>query len=197
MSLDDWIDELGGQLRRADHRRTAAPRVTRRAAALIVLAAAVTVVVVIAVSWTKEREIPAHSPTPTVIPQVPADDVVERAYMGVACAKANVIACDRVGLAVWLRDSARAVEAEIAGRSFPLDDREWSAQAQDGVRRTFAGFLQPAGLTSPGPLQVETDRSGRWDGRTPVNARITLIVTHVSGKRVQTQIRVALAAGWG
>ena len=67
-------------------------------------------------------------------------------YMGVSCRIPNSFACDRVGLAVWLREPAARVEAAIAGRELELDDPEWSGPAEHGERRMFAGFLQPAGL---------------------------------------------------
>src|SRR3954453_23491694 len=65
----------------------------------------------------------------------------------------NSFACDRVGLAVWLREPAVKVDAEIAGQRLQLDDPEWSGPAKEGQRAEFAGFLQPAGLID-GPLKV-------------------------------------------
>lgn len=57
-------------------------------------------------------------PTAFVVPAA----VLSRApYMGVACATPNGIACDRVGLAIWLRRPATSVSATIAGRPLKLD----------------------------------------------------------------------------
>jgi hypothetical protein len=118
-------------------------------------------------------------------------------YMGVACGKPNSIACDRVGLAVWLRKPARSVLATIAGRRFELSDPHWSGGARNGQRRMFAGFLQPAGLVD-GPLkvQVENGRS-RWTGAKPVSARVKLLITRNGGNIDATSVRVGLSPGWG
>jgi hypothetical protein len=76
--------------------------------------------------------------------------------MGVSCRTPNSFACDRVGLAVWLREPAVRVDAAIADQELEPDDPEWSGPAEDGERRMFAGFLQPAGLID-GPLQLTPD----------------------------------------
>ena len=56
-------------------------------------------------------------------PNVPPDQVLSRdPYMGVSCQVSNSFACDRVGLAVWLREPATRVRAAIADREFELDD---------------------------------------------------------------------------
>ena len=44
------------------------------------------------------------------------------AYMGVACSKPNSIACDRIGLAVWLPRRPARLTAFIAGRKLTLHD---------------------------------------------------------------------------
>jgi hypothetical protein len=122
-----------------------------------------------------------------------ADDLLRREpYMGVSCRRGNSFACDRVGLAVWLREPAVSVEASIAGRHLRLDDPEWS-----GKRRMFAGFLQPAGLID-GALELTADAShNRWIGREPVSAPVRLTVVDLEGGTVTTRIRVGLSPGWG
>jgi hypothetical protein len=40
--------------------------------------------------------------------------------MGVSCPIPNSFACDRVGVAVWLREPALSVDAAIAGREVQL-----------------------------------------------------------------------------
>ena len=124
--------------------------------------------------------------------------VLSRApYLGVACRVPNAFACDRVGLAVWLRRPARAVRARVGGRALRLDDRGWSGRAQRGRRRLFAAFLRPAGLLD-GPLRVTADDGpGRYVGRRPVIARVELRVTDDAGATVLTGVRVRLAPGWG
>ena len=129
---------------------------------------------------------------------VPAHELLERPpYLGVSCRRPNGVLCDRVGLAVWLRRPALRVDAEIDGRRFALDDPKWSGAARRGRRRAFAGFLEPAGLTSrDGALAVRV-RDGRWEGDPPVSAPVRLWVT-VAPDRVQgTGLPVELHAGWG
>lgn len=117
--------------------------------------------------------------------------------MGVSCPIGNSFACDRVGLAVWLREPATRVDAEIADRELKLDDPEWSGPAEDGQRRMFAGFLQPAGLID-GPLKVTPDRGpDRWIGRTPVSAPVELWIVGKDGAISATAVEVRLSPGWG
>jgi hypothetical protein len=123
--------------------------------------------------------------------RVPPGELLQRTYMGVSCPRPNSISCDRVGLAVWLREEASAVVAEIDGRRFRLDDPEWMSWPN-----AFAGFLQPAGLRD-GELRVPV-ASGRdrWLGYGHVSARVRLHVT--GGGRVRvTELDVPLHAGWG
>ena len=102
-----------------------------------------------------------------------------------------------VGLAVWLRDPAARVDATIAGRTLELDDPKWSGPAEDGDRRMFAGFPQPAGLID-GPLQVRSDaRSDRWIGREPVSAKVDPWIVGRDGATTTTTLEVGLSAGWG
>jgi hypothetical protein len=118
-------------------------------------------------------------------------------YMGVSCRIPNSFACDRVGLAVWLREPAVAVEAVVAGRPFELDDPEWSGPFEDGERRMFAGFLQPAGLID-GPLQVTADDGpDRWIGRESVSATVQLRIVRDGGSATTTTADVQLSPGWG
>ena len=130
--------------------------------------------------------------------RVAADEVLDREpYMGVSCRTANSFACDRVGLAVWLRDPAASVDAAIAGRELHLDDPDWSEPVEDGERRMFAGFLQPAGLVD-GPLQLTPDDGpDRWIGRQPVSANVDLWIVGRDGGTTTTSAEVDLSPGWG
>jgi hypothetical protein len=77
-----------------------------------------------------------------------------------------------------------------------LDDPEWSEPAEDGERRMFAGFLQPAGLID-GPLQVTPDDGpDRWLGREPVSAAVELRIVD-GGATTTTTVEVGLSPGWG
>ncbi len=116
-----------------------------------------------------------------------------RPYMGVACPKPNSIACDRVGLAVWLRRPAAEVMATINGQRLDLD----------GGRRTqrppvyWEGYLQPAGLLS-GPLKVRPDRGlYHWTGEHPRSARVVIQVRRAGGAVGRVSLAMPLRAGWG
>ena len=113
-------------------------------------------------------------------------------YLGVSCPFANSTACDRVGLAVWLRRPARSVEATIGQRRFSLDDPKWSGPANGGLRKMFVGFLQPAGLRL-GALQVPL----KWAGSPPVATNVRIVVTYADGARRAVTTKVALSGGWG
>jgi hypothetical protein len=89
------------------------------------------------------------------------------------------------------------VDAAIAGREVALDDPEWSGQVENGERRMFAGFLQPAGLID-GPLQVTPDAGpDRWIGREPVSATVDLRIVDDGGTTSTTSVQVRLSPGWG
>jgi hypothetical protein len=130
--------------------------------------------------------------------RAPAEDLLRRdPYMGMSCRTPNSFACDRVGLAVWLREPAARVDAAIAGRELELDDPEWSGTAEDGERRMFAGFLQPAGLID-GPLRVTADAGpDRWIGREPVSTIVDLWIVRNDGATTTTTLEVGLSPGWG
>ena len=117
-------------------------------------------------------------------------------YMGVSCRTPNSFACDRVGLAVWLREPAARVDAAIAGQELKLDDPEWSGPGENGERRMFAGFLQPAGLID-GPLELASDAGpDRWFGREPVSATVQIWIVD-GGATTTTTVEVGLSPGWG
>lgn len=144
----------------------------------------------------------SSGPLPVNLTEVPAmappDDLVERAYLGVSCPRANDPTCDRVGLSVTLRDGARGVEAVIDGRRLRLDDPDWSGPAERGLRTIFAGFLSPAGLED-GALRIpEAGTSGgRWIGDPPVSAPVDLFITAADGTITTVTLEVQLSPGWG
>jgi hypothetical protein len=174
--------------RRQHHRRRRAATATL---AVLVLAAAYS-----SANGPGRRESP---PSATRLALTPVATVLAKApYMGVSCPIANSIACDRVGLAIWLRHPATSVTATIAGRPLTLDDPTWAPRHQrHGPRTAFTGFLQPAGIVSN--LHVNTDSGGdRWTGiRFPAPPLVQLRVHYPSGKTVTTQLHVDLAPGWG
>lgn len=112
--------------------------------------------------------------------------------VGVACPRANSIACDRVGLALWLAVPARRVTATIDGRALRLHPTRWRNK-----QAPWIGYLQPAGLLD-GELRVTPDRGrDHWEGRHPKHARVVVRITRPDGTRAVTRLTVALRAGWG
>jgi hypothetical protein len=134
------------------------------------------------------------------IPTVSPSAVFARApYMGVHCPLANSIACDRVGLAIWLRRPAVHVRATIAGQPLVLD---WFGDeyrvGPTPARRELDGYLQPAHIVTR--LGVHPSPAGRWYGSQAGSwpaPLVRLTITFVDGQRVMTQVRVPLSAGWG
>ena len=131
-------------------------------------------------------------------PLADSEDVLSRdPYMGVSCREPNSFACDRIGLAVWLREPAERVDAAVEGRELALDDPMWSEPADHGQREMFAGFLWPAGIVD-GPLALKPDDGpDRWIGREPVSATVELRITREDGSVTDTLTEVPLSAGWG
>jgi hypothetical protein len=138
-----------------------------------------------------------------VIPQAPSDVLARDPYMGVSCSIPNSIACDRVGLSVWLRRPAVAVSATIAGAPVKLDDRQWSGPRHDGRRTLFAGFLQPAGIVSRLHVTPDPGSPTTWEANSavpavlPPPAIVRLRIDYGHGRVVITQTRVELHAAWG
>ncbi len=126
----------------------------------------------------------------------PASSLLSRPpYLGVACPVPNSIACDRVGLAVWLRRPARRVVATIGRQRFALDDERWRHDTRGDAH---IGYLQPAGLLGDGPLAVRADEPPhRLVRGGVVRPFITLRITRASGPPVVTRTRAGLHPGWG
>jgi hypothetical protein len=110
--------------------------------------------------------------------------------VGVACPTANSIACDRVGVAVWLKRPAARVSAIIDGKRVALRP----PRARGGW---WWGYLRPAGLID-GPLRVTPDR-GRynWAGGHPLSAHVAVTIVRASGPRERATVTVPLRPGWG
>lgn len=141
---------------------------------------------------------PSSSTPPTA---VAASEVLGGApYMGVACQSADALSCDQVGLSVRLDEPAERVTATLGGKSFTLDDPEWSGNLKNGEAKRFAGFLEPAGLREPGPLRVlgrERPGRDRWLDSAPTKFPVALVIERGDGSTQTTKVRVWLAPGWG
>jgi hypothetical protein len=155
---------------------------------------AVGLVALVALVLAVDRPAP-HQPSAPVRPVhfVPASRLLSREpYMGVSCSTPNSTSCDRFGLAVWLKRPALTVQAEIRGRTFALNDRQWSGRPHGNRRKMFAGFLQPARLQSDyhvAPI--------RWEGQNAPHPLLRLRVDYGRGAPVETRTRVWLSPGWG
>lgn len=116
--------------------------------------------------------------------------------MGVACHIPSWIACDRVGLAVWLARPA-TVTATIAGMRLRLDDPYWSYVARQGGKPlyVYAGFLQRAGLISR--LHVVPAGQTTWSGAGAPCPVVRFRIDYAHGNVVTAQQHVGLNAGWG
>ena len=151
-------------------------------------------------------------PAPTVV--APSAVLSRPPSMGVRCpgALANSIACDRVGLAVWLKRPAVSVTATIAGAPLVLNHRDEFLYPGDPPHTSFDGFLQPAGIVSRLHVHVlpvdgtemkrlrhEGIPVGRqtWLGQGSAGGPVRLTIHEPGGRTVITHIYVALRDGWG
>lgn len=120
-------------------------------------------------------------------------------YMGVHCPVANSIACDRVGLAINLRQPARAVVAFIDGRQLKMNRFGDVIDSSTAPRKEFDGYLQPAGIESrmhvhPAPGSDFWAPDARYSAP---SAKVLLLIDYGGGRLVFTRARVSLSAGWG
>jgi hypothetical protein len=122
--------------------------------------------------------------------------------IGVACPTANSIACDRVGIAVWISPTPALpahLVATIGDRSVELRDQTDAAYcaSKQPCSHFYIGYLHHAGLLN-GTLKVRPDHGRyRWYGRHPVTAAMHITAITANGARAVTTRRVELAPGWG
>ncbi len=136
---------------------------------------------------------PAQAPTVSAPKQVaPAAVLAAAPFMGVAC---RLRTCDWVGLAIWLRQPARAVSATIDGH--PLTLTLTRAYPRPGARATFAGYLRPYRLITRLPLLVgPAPTAWKTDGNGP-SGHVQLRIDFGHGPMTITRLTVPLQAGWG
>ena len=162
---------------RCSTRRGAAPGAAAcwSPAALIV---AVAVAVAVAVGLSA-----GDPPAPVAPPPAAALALPKDPGMGVACPEANSIACDRIGIAVWLDSEPQRLVARVGGRSVVLRDTHIRCGADTSCPRFYQAMLQPAGLLD-GALKVTPDEGRyRWLGRHPVVGTLTITATYRDGSR--------------
>ncbi len=133
------------------------------------------------------------------VAESPSHLLSQAPYMGVHCPVANSIACDRVGLAINLKQPARAVVAFIDGRQLKMNRRGDVIDLSMAPRKEFDGYLQPAGIEST--LHVRpAPGSDFWaqDARSPTpSAAVLLLIDYGGGRLISTRVRVPLSSGWG
>lgn len=153
------------------------------------------------------------NPLPPGATQPQRLSLARRPYMGVSCTRASSIACDRVGLAIWLKRPAAHLTATISGRTVALhipcgapsfNHREPCDSYCQAVKRDqpcgtyFEGFLQPAGLRRDGPLKVKPDQGRhRWIGTEPPFGLVRITARYRDRHTARTQLRIPLSPGWG
>jgi len=117
-------------------------------------------------------------------------------YMGVRCPEPNSIACDQVGLAVWLKRPAQTVTAWIDGRRLAMDRFGDQLITSAAPRREFDGYLRPAGIRSSMHVRPDPGTS-TWEGDPTPVAAVSLLIDEGHHHYVTTRLRVPLMAGWG
>ncbi len=159
----------------------------------LLVAAALVAAVAVAVAV----ELSAGVRPAPVVPPPAALALPKDPGMGVACPEANSIACDRIGIAVWLDSEPQRLVASVGGRSVALRDAHIRCGAESSCPRLYQAMLQPAGLLD-GALKVTPDEGRyRWLGRHPVAGTLTVTATYRDGSRAVATRRVPLAPGWG
>ena len=128
--------------------------------------------------------------------------LAQQPYAGVRCPGPNSIACDRIGLAVWLVRPAIRLTATVAGKpirmAIPSRFRKGRGSYYCAHNCYFEGALHPAGLLTSGPLHIRPD-AGKyyWEGRHPRPLRVRLVAFYRDGSRAATTVRIWLRPGWG
>jgi hypothetical protein len=119
---------------------------------------------------------------------------LQNPYMGISCRLPNSVACDRVGLAVWLRRPA-VVTATIDGLALRLNDPTWSEAFPTGRPTTFtyAGFLQPADMTT----RMHVPSSSMLFVKPLPSPSVWFRIDFGHGNVVLTHKYVQLEPGWG
>jgi hypothetical protein len=119
---------------------------------------------------------------------------LQNPYMGISCRLPNSVACDRVGLAVWLRRPA-VVTATIDGLALSVNDPTWSEAFPTGRPTIFmyAGFLQPADMTT----RMHVPPSSMLFVKPLPSPSVWFRIDFGHGNVVLTHKDVQLEPGWG
>jgi hypothetical protein len=107
-------------------------------------------------------------------------------FVGVACAGAASVRCDRIGVELVLARPARAVVATVAGRRLRLITPGPVPHARGAAGRDWGGFVERAGLRRAGsPFYVRAygRGSGHWAGSPPLYVPVRVAVVRRDGGR--------------
>jgi hypothetical protein len=192
-----YVDADLGVIKEARRRQ----RRRRSLTAALLFAAAVGVTIVGTHRHDASPPPPSRStapPPPQAVMVAPHVAFWQAPYMGVACPIPNSIACDRIGLAVWLRRPAVAVTASIDGTTLRLwtGPRSPSAWTSRPTNTGFTAYLQPAGLLTAFHVTPQSGTS-IWYGAPTPSPMVRFRIDYGHGHVVTTQRRVPLMAGWG
>jgi hypothetical protein len=129
----------------------------------------------------------------------PAAVLAQPPDVGMACLQAR--ACDRVGVAVWLRRPAESVSATVEGHPVALDLRAAAQFEPDAqrTRRMFVGYFQWPRLAGT-RIFFAAGPPSRWWAANPASWPAPLVVIRIAGPNAAvalTATRVSLQGGWG
>jgi hypothetical protein len=191
-----------------DHRR----RRYRQFALAALAAVAISALVVVTIPHGSGAPAGSSAPRPPQPEVIAASRALSKSpYLGVSCPIANSIACDRVGLAVWLKRPAVSVTATLAGAELSLDTGGGMANNLGPRGRAFVGYLQPAGIVSrlhirPVGGNIITTRHGHthvtvnhqmWFGEGNARSPLVRLTIRTATGTLVTHLRVGLSPGWG
>lgn len=102
--------------------------------------------------------------------------MIREVYIGVACPNSNSVRCDRVGVAVRLRDrGARSLRVWVAGREVEMRSTDSNGEPKRRQGHLYwEGYLQPAGLLDRPLHSLAESGRFRWEGRPSVAASIRI-----------------------
>ncbi|HEX6761609.1 MAG TPA: hypothetical protein VF094_02285 [Gaiellaceae bacterium] len=109
--------------------------------------------------------------------------LVRAPYLGVACHGANNTVCGRVGVAVWVKGHASAIDARVGNARVRL-----RAPSPPNARAPWIGYVHL-------PLRA-MGLPAQWAGVPARRLRVRLRVERAGTWREGT-MRVLLAPGWG
>jgi hypothetical protein len=111
-------------------------------------------------------------------------------YMGVACPEPNSTVCDRIGLALWLKEKPVEVIAIINDRRIYLALPR--GHGNDSRGEYVEGYVQPAGLHA-----LPFGLPDVWMGEPPASVPVMIEVEFKAGRKSSTTVEIGLHAGWG